>query len=1176
MGRRIRVLALCLLVASGVSQGESLIGTPNIYFGHLHNHSELSGAVGTPEQAYSDARLAGLDFFGLADHGEQLTTDEFARMKAAADAADDPDFFSAFYGFEWTSGTYGHVAVINPATFTSASNSTTDTFSEFMSWLSTYGGVAFFNHPGRYNSSGLEFEHFTGAYSARIVGMELWNRTSVLYYNSGYTSDSRDRSGHYDEALLEGWFIGAGGSEDNHDGLWGEGNYRLAVISGSNNRQAIYDALSTQCFYSTLDENLELSFQVDGHEMGSGTAGGSNQVVVKAADRDAEGFTQVEIIRNGYIVHTEYLSGATLPTVTCALSTQKGDYLYCKVTQTDGDEAFSSPVFITSDGPDGPPRADLAVPLDNGPDDLNPADDQVTVNTPQSSFQIQLTDFEGVDNDPPLGPETISIEGLTSGSDYTFAYGASAGVITLEPAGAVFGNGTYTITVSGIRDILGNLMPDTILIVRIDTSIVAPQTLHFQQGLGGYAGASDTMIVSGTADTAYPLESSLNVDTLSSLGGVSQVLLRFDSILGEAADQIPAGASVSSATLRLNSLDTGNGGHFHAMLQSWSDTSTWNSLTNGVTADGVEAMSVADASVGTNSIGYVDLNVTGTVQSWVNGTMANNGWAVLPNGTDGWHIASAEYGTTAYRPELIVTFVPTGDLPPVANAGVDQTVVDDDRDGVELVTLNGSSSSGSIVSYIWTLGTEQLGTTAVVPDVPFPAPGVYHVTLTVSDGSLSDTDEVVITVKVPSLFSDGFESGGFTAGGWVTSGQATVETTYAHSGTYGALLKKTSSMQTTIDTAGMADVTITYWARTAGLKAGSEYLYVEWSTGGAWQPLDTLTGATGWAQYSHSISPASPSFMIRFRTNGNAGSDMAMIDDIVVTGTAGSGNIAPSAADDTATTNEDSPVTISVLANDVDANGDTLSIASVTQGSRGAVAINGTAVTYSPNPNANGTDTFTYTASDGKGGTDDAVVTVTIAPVDDLPVAGNDTATTAMGTAVTINVLDNDSDVDGDPLSIISVTQPTKGSATTNGTTVTYTPVAGDTGTYAFTYTLAGGVTATVTVTVQGATPTMHVADLAGSVAARGNSSQWAMTVIVTVVNGSGLPVSGATVTGAWSGAVTGSATGTTGADGKVTLLSSNSKTGTSITFTVTSITHSSFTYDPGANAETSITVTKL
>ena len=187
--------------------------------------------------------------------------------------------------------------------------------------------------------------------------------------------------------------------------------------------------------------------------------------------------------------------------------------------------------------------------------------------------------------------------------------------------------------------------------------------------------------------------------------------------------------------------------------------------------------------------------------------------------------------------------------------------------------------------------------------------------------------------------------------------------------------------------------------------------------------------------------------------------------------------------------------------------------------------------------------------------------------MDDPPVAVDDTATTPQNTAVTINVLANDSDPDGDALSVISFTQPSNGAVTLNGTTMTYTPAAPFTGIDSFTYSLAVGVTATVRVTVQGAAPTMHVSALDGTATARGNSGQWAASVTVTVVDQTGtMPVSGATVTGTWSGATGGTTTGLTGTDGKVILTSLNMKSGTSATFTVNNVTHGSYTYDPVAS----------
>jgi len=96
----------------------------------------------------------------------------------------------------------------------------------------------------------------------------------------------------------------------------------------------------------------------------------------------------------------------------------------------------------------------------------------------------------------------------------------------------------------------------------------------------------------------------------------------------------------------------------------------------------------------------------------------------------------------------------------------------------------------------------------------------------------------------------------------------------------------------------------------------------------------------------------------------------------------------PTANDDTATTDEDTEVTIDVLANDTDPDLDPLSVASVTQGANGSVAINADdTVAYTPDADFNGSDSFTYTASDGLGGTDTATVTVTVSPVTDISIA---------------------------------------------------------------------------------------------------------------------------------------------------------------------------------------------
>ena len=93
-------------------------------------------------------------------------------------------------------------------------------------------------------------------------------------------------------------------------------------------------------------------------------------------------------------------------------------------------------------------------------------------------------------------------------------------------------------------------------------------------------------------------------------------------------------------------------------------------------------------------------------------------------------------------------------------------------------------------------------------------------------------------------------------------------------------------------------------------------------------------------------------------------------------------NHAPLAVADTATTLENSPVVVAVLANDSDAEGDTLTVTSVMQATNGSTTINGgTNVTYRPNTNFKGTDSFVYTISDGWGGTASGLVTVNVWPL---------------------------------------------------------------------------------------------------------------------------------------------------------------------------------------------------
>ncbi len=165
-------------------------------------------------------------------------------------------------------------------------------------------------------------------------------------------------------------------------------------------------------------------------------------------------------------------------------------------------------------------------------------------------------------------------------------------------------------------------------------------------------------------------------------------------------------------------------------------------------------------------------------------------------------------------------------------------------------------------------------------------------------------------------------------------------------------------------------------------------------------------------------------------------------------------NSAPLASNDKLTVNEDSGTTTvsaatGLLSNDTDSNLDALTITSysisgvsgpfvlgspTTITGVGSITINADgSYSFTPLANYNGTvPPISYTVSDGKGGSSTAVLSITVAPVNDAPQPVNDTATTPEDTPISKNILANDTDPDGDALTV------TQFSFQSNGSTVTY------------------------------------------------------------------------------------------------------------------------------------------
>ncbi|MBE0489550.1 MAG: tandem-95 repeat protein [Halomonas sp.] len=566
-------------------------------------------------------------------------------------------------------------------------------------------------------------------------------------------------------------------------------------------------------------------------------------------------------------------------------------------------------------------------------------------------------------------------------------------------------------------------------------------TSEFQQGQAGYAGVVDTFLYEGQPRANRGNQKTLTVDSEERRGEM-QTLVRFDDIFGDAAGQVPLGATILSATLELQTTTSGDGATLHRMLQPWSDGDTWDSLQNGVQADGVEALAQADLETGAVTTGTTRLDVTTSLQAWADGEN-NLGWAFLPLGPDGWSFDSAE-GTSPPRLIVEYSYAPVAPVnnPPVA---IDDTVMtlegsavqiavlanDSDPDGDPLTVGNVTQPSNGSV----TLNPD--GTLTYTPDEGFF--GSDSFTYRASDGELlSDPATVMVTVEQVEAPPPGSTTLQFQHG---SGGYLGVVDTYLHQSQPDTSKASSSTLVVdSVDSRGEVQALLRFddifGSTTGKIPLGATILSASlvvqttskgdgatlhrmlqpWSDSATWNslengiqadgieamiPSDLDTGfipagttqldvttslqawADGQANHGWAFLPLGPDGWDFHSAEGSTPPTL-----IVEYSTADGDpvNNAPLASDDTASTTQGLAVQIAVLENDSDPDGDPLTVGAATLPGNGSVSINadGT-ITYTPDAGFIGSDSFTYRAYDGRRLSDPATVEVAVSQGDGPP-----------------------------------------------------------------------------------------------------------------------------------------------------------------------------------------------
>jgi VCBS repeat-containing protein len=317
--------------------------------------------------------------------------------------------------------------------------------------------------------------------------------------------------------------------------------------------------------------------------------------------------------------------------------------------------------------------------------------------------------------------------------------------------------------------------------------------------------------------------------------------------------------------------------------------------------------------------------------------------------------------------------------------------------------------------------------TATVTD-DFGATATQVVTVTIT----GTNDSPVITTAV------GSNTGAVTEAGNLDGGAAVA----GNPDTAGTLTS--SDVDTGATSAWTGDTTGTY---------GSFAI----DTAGAWTyTLDNADGDTDALAEGETVTDT-----FTATVTDDFGATATQVVTVTITGT----NDAPIATADTATTAENTVLTIDVLANDTDvdlSNTHTVDAVSVTSGS-GTVAIVGNQVQWSPGTDydylaigESATVELAYDMSDNDNGTDNSTVTITVEGSNDAPVAVGDSAFVTENDTINIDVLLNDSDIEGDTIEVTTAGGASNGTVTVNGDgTISYAPDDGFSGSDNFTYVIA-------------------------------------------------------------------------------------------------------------------------
>ena len=309
----------------------------NSYYGNLHSHTDYSGGVGVPLNAFNYANnVANIDVLAVTDHLESIyySSYEWDSLKISANLSTINGSFVGMAGFEWTSPSINHVNAFNTTGMTSPLN--VNNWDAFLTDLQNQqNAIAQFNHPG-------------------LLGTNNWNNFAYktatidsifrLIEVKKFSDDS-----YYQLALNNGWHVSATNNQDNHDWTWGNlDDTRCGIYANTLSYNSIIDALYNRRTFSTMDKNAKVWMTLNGHNMGGFCAKSANSIInIILNDSDNEIWNNVSIISSNNTTLASFSVNHSSVDTTFQINTNNSSWIFIRAKQPDDDYLWSAPIFLT-------------------------------------------------------------------------------------------------------------------------------------------------------------------------------------------------------------------------------------------------------------------------------------------------------------------------------------------------------------------------------------------------------------------------------------------------------------------------------------------------------------------------------------------------------------------------------------------------------------------------------------------------------------------------------------------------------------------------------------------------------------------------------------------------------------------------------------------------------------